>query len=47
MRRFIPALTPPWEQVREAVSRHENDETFDALQFIFESPRVAPGVGIR
>jgi transglutaminase-like putative cysteine protease len=37
-----PALTPPWEQVREAVSRHENDETFDALQFIFESPRVTP-----
>jgi transglutaminase-like putative cysteine protease len=37
-----PALTPPWEQVREAVARHDTDETFDALQFIFESPRVAP-----
>ena len=37
-----PALTPPWEQVREAVARHDTDDTFDALQFIFESPRVAP-----
>ncbi len=37
-----PALTPPWEQVREAVRRHENDQTFDAYQFVFESPRVMP-----
>jgi transglutaminase-like putative cysteine protease len=37
-----PALTPPWEQVREAVARHDTDETFDALQFIFDSPRVGP-----
>ncbi len=37
-----PALTPPWEQVREAVRHHDNDETFDAYQFVFESPRVAP-----
>ena len=37
-----PALTPPWEQVREAVHRHDNEETFDAYQFVFESPRVAP-----
>ena len=35
-----PALTPPWEQVREAVRRHDNDQTFDAYQFVFESPRV-------
>ena len=37
-----PALTPPWEHVREAVRHHDNDETFDAYQFVFESPRVAP-----
>lgn len=37
-----PALTPPWEQVREAVRHHENDQTFDAYQFVFESPRVIP-----
>src|SRR5208282_3285416 len=37
-----PPLTPPWEHVREAVRRHDNDETFDAYQFVFESPRVAP-----
>ncbi len=37
-----PALTPPWEHVREAIRRHDSDETFDAYQFVFESPRVAP-----
>jgi transglutaminase-like putative cysteine protease len=37
-----PALTPPWEHAREAVRRHDNDETFDAYQFVFESPRVTP-----
>lgn len=36
-----PGLTPSWEQVREAVNRHDDDETFDAFQFVFESPRVA------
>lgn len=35
-----PALTPPWEQVRDLVQRHENDDAFDAFQFVFESPRV-------
>jgi transglutaminase-like putative cysteine protease len=38
-----PGLTPPWEQVREAVRRHESDQAYDALQFIFESPRVEIG----
>jgi transglutaminase-like putative cysteine protease len=37
-----PALTPPWEHVRATVRRHDNDETFDAYQFVFESPRVTP-----
>lgn len=37
-----PALTPPWEQVCEAVRRHDNEPTFDAYQFVFESPRVIP-----
>ena len=37
-----PALTPLWEHAREAVHRHDNDETFDAYQFVFESPRVTP-----
>jgi transglutaminase-like putative cysteine protease len=36
-----PGLTPPWEQVRAVVRRHDTDETFDAFQFVFESPRVA------
>jgi transglutaminase-like putative cysteine protease len=38
-----PGLTPPWEQVREAVRRHDNADAFDALQFVFESPRIALG----
>jgi transglutaminase-like putative cysteine protease len=38
-----PGLTPPWEHVRETVRRHESAEAFDALQFIFESPRIATG----
>jgi transglutaminase-like putative cysteine protease len=35
-----PALTPPWEQVREVVQRHDSDAAFDAFQFVYESPRV-------
>ena len=34
-------LTPPWEQVKAAVERHDSEDTFEAFQFIFESPRVA------
>ncbi|MGO9059721.1 MAG: transglutaminase family protein [Candidatus Binataceae bacterium] len=38
-----PGLTPPWEQVRDAVGRYETVDSFDALQFVFESPRIAIG----
>jgi transglutaminase-like putative cysteine protease len=37
-----PALTPPWEHVCEVVGRHDDEESFDAYQFLFESPRVIP-----
>jgi transglutaminase-like putative cysteine protease len=37
-----PALTPPWEQVRDSIKRHETESAFEALQFIYASPRVAP-----
>jgi transglutaminase-like putative cysteine protease len=38
-----PRLTPSWEQVRDTVTRHETADIFDALQFVFESPRIAIG----
>src|SRR5258705_4316474 len=38
-----PGLTPLWEQVREAIRRHDGADAFDALQFVFESPRIALG----
>src|SRR5260370_17661831 len=41
--RIHPGLTPPWEQVREAVRRHDTAAAFDALEFVFESPRIAVG----
>jgi transglutaminase-like putative cysteine protease len=37
-----PRFTPPWEQVSAAVRRYDNDDAFEAFQFVFESPRVAP-----
>jgi transglutaminase-like putative cysteine protease len=37
-----PALTPPWEQVRDTVRRFDTEETFDAFQFVLDSPRVNP-----
>ena len=43
-RHFEPihsGLTPPWEQVCSAVNRHDSGDTFEAFQFVFESPRVA------
>jgi len=42
-----PALTPSWEQVALEVSKHETEATFDALEFVYESPRVmiAPAFG--
>jgi transglutaminase-like putative cysteine protease len=38
-----PGLTPPWEHVREVLRRAEGADNFDAMQFVFESPRVALG----
>src|SRR4029077_7648427 len=38
-----PGLTPPWELVGEAVRRHDTAAAFDALEFVFESPRIAVG----
>ena len=35
-----PALTPPWEQVRDTVRECRTDEAFAAFQFTLESPRV-------
>jgi len=35
-----PGLTPSWEAVRDAISRHDIEDTFDAFQFALESPRV-------
>jgi transglutaminase-like putative cysteine protease len=37
-----PALTPPWEQVRDAIARHDTEDTFEAYQFVLDSPRVPP-----
>ncbi len=37
-----PGLTPPWEQVREAIARHDSADTFEAYQFVLDSPRVPP-----
>ena len=38
-----PALTPPWEQVRRGgAAAMRTTQTFDAYQFVFESPRVMP-----
>ena len=36
-------LSPSWEQVREEASKRETAETFEAGQFIFESPSVLVG----
>lgn len=36
-------LSPAWEHVCEAVNRRETPETFEAGQFIFESPSIAVG----
>jgi transglutaminase-like putative cysteine protease len=37
-------LSPAWEQVREEASEHDTLETFEAAQFVFESPSVPVGV---
>ena len=36
-------LSPAWEQVREEVAKRETPETFEAGQFVFESPSIQVG----
>ena len=36
-------LSLPWEEVRKVVSMHESPETFEAVQFVFESPLIRLG----
>lgn len=38
-----PRLTPPWEQAVAEEWRHEQPHGLPAYQFVFESPRIAPG----
>ena len=38
-----PALTPSWEQVRDVVRQHGTEETFNAFEFVLDSPRVPIG----
>jgi transglutaminase-like putative cysteine protease len=38
-----PLLTPAWELARDEVSRFESEDTFDACQFVFESPHIPRG----
>jgi transglutaminase-like putative cysteine protease len=38
--RIHPALTPPWEHVRDAAHEARTDEAFSAFQFTLDSPRV-------
>jgi transglutaminase-like putative cysteine protease len=41
----LPALdlSPPWEQVREEVAKCDTPDTFEAVQFVFESPSIRVG----
>ncbi len=36
-------LSPAWEQVRDEVGKRDTSETFDAGQFVFESPSIRVG----
>jgi transglutaminase-like putative cysteine protease len=36
-----PAVTPPWEAVRDRLREERSAEALDAYQFVFESPHVA------
>jgi transglutaminase-like putative cysteine protease len=38
-----PLLTPAWEVARDEVNRRASEDTFDACQFVFESPRIPRG----
>jgi transglutaminase-like putative cysteine protease len=35
-----PALTPSWERVAQEVAKHDTSGSFEASEFIYESPRV-------
>src|ERR1700689_3673988 len=36
-------LSPAWEQVREEAAKRDTPETFEAGQFVFESPSIRVG----
>jgi len=36
-------LSPPWEQVRDETLKRDTSETFEAGQFVFESPSIRVG----
>jgi transglutaminase-like putative cysteine protease len=36
-------LSPPWEEVREQAAGRETPESFEAAQFVFESPKIQLG----
>jgi transglutaminase-like putative cysteine protease len=36
-------LSPPWEQVRDETAKRDTPETFEAGQFVFESPSIRVG----
>jgi transglutaminase-like putative cysteine protease len=36
-------LSPAWEEVRDEAAKRDNPETFDAGQFVFESPSIRVG----
>jgi transglutaminase-like putative cysteine protease len=38
-----PCLTPEWEQAREEARQGADAATFEAYQFVFESPRITLG----
>jgi transglutaminase-like putative cysteine protease len=41
-RRFIPANSPPWEDVARDLPEDRSAATLEAYQFAFESPRIKP-----
>lgn len=40
-------LGPPWEEAGRAVRAHADDETLDALQFVFDSPFIRSSPAFR
>src|SRR3974377_974691 len=38
-----PCLTPPWEEAQGDEWRYDETHALKAYQFVFESPRIAPG----